>query len=164
MGKALERLCMELFMNNGNVLPNEVRMCYEDIPMCSEFLAEGDAVTTFIEKYEEFKANIHNGKYGKTTKFWVVYYKDALSNIIQIHHAVQTNDFGLRLDGLKKALPFCFALKKQNYARYGTIYVHSLANAETTHPGCKKLLLNKGLSVQAQSRYPLRTSTDQGGE
>ena len=69
MGKALERLCMELFMNNGNVLPNEVRVCYEDIPMSSEFLSGGDAVRTFIEKYEEFKADIRSGKYGKTAKF-----------------------------------------------------------------------------------------------
>ena len=121
MGEALERLCMELFMNNGNVLPNEIRMCCEDIPMSSEFLAEGDAVTTFIEKYKEFKANIHNGKYEKAAKFWVVYYMDVLSNIIQNHHAVQTNDFGLQLDGLKKALPFRFALNKQNYVRYGKI-------------------------------------------
>ena len=89
--------------------------------MSSEFLAEGDAVTTFIEKYEEFKANIHNGKYEKAAKFWVVYYMDVLSNIIQNHHAVQTNDFGLQLDGLKKALPFRFALNKQNYVRYGKI-------------------------------------------
>ena len=78
MREALERLCMELFLKNENVLPNEVRMCCEDIPMSSEFLAEGDAVTTFIEKYEEFKADIHNGKYGKTAKFWVVYYMDVL--------------------------------------------------------------------------------------
>ena len=164
MGEALERLCMELFMNNGNVLPNEVLMCCEDIPMSSEFLEEGDAVTTFIEKYEEFKADARNGKCGKTAKFWAVYYMDVLSNIIQIHHAVQTNDFGLQLDRLKKALPFCFALNKQNYARYGTIYVRSLANIETMHPGFKKLLLNKGVSVQAQSRYPLRMSIDQHGE
>ena len=146
---------MELFVNNGNVLPNEVRMCYEDIPMSSEFLAEGDAVTTFIEKYEEFKIDIRNGKYGKTAKFWVVYYMDVLSNIIQIHHAVQTNDFGLRLENV---------LNKQNYARYGTIYVHSLAKIEATHPGCKKLLLNKVLSVQAQSCYLLRTSIHRRGE
>ena len=164
MGEALERLCMELFMNNGNVLSNEVRICYEDIPMSSEFLAESDAVTMFIEKCEEFKADIHNGKYGKTAKFWVVYYMDVLSNIIQIHHAGQTNDFGLRFDGLKKALPFYFALNKHNYARYGTIYVHSLANIGAKHPGCKKLILNKGLSVQAQCRYPLRKSIDQRGE
>ena len=39
-----------------------------------------------------------------------------------------------------------------------------MANIETAHPGCKKLLLNKGLSVQAQSRYPLRTSKDQRGK
>ena len=43
-------------------------------------------------------------------------------------------------------------------------FMHSLANTETTHPGCKKLLLNKGLSVHAQSRYPFRTSLDQRGE
>ena len=164
MGEALERLCMELFMNNENVFPNEVQMCQEDIPISYEFLAKGDAVTTFIDKYDEFKANIRNGKYGKTAKFWVVYYMDVQSSIIQIYHAVQTNDFGLRLDGLKKALPFCFAINKQNCTRYGTIYVHSLANMETTRPGCKKLLLNKGLSVKAQYRYPLRTSIDQRGE
>ena len=70
----------------------------------------------------------------------------------------------MRLDRLEKALPICFALNKQNYARYGTIYVYSLANIETTHPGYKMLLLNKGLSVQAQSRYSLRTSIDQHGE
>ena len=40
-------------MNNGNVHPNEVRMCYEDIPVSSEFIEKGDAITTFIEKYEE---------------------------------------------------------------------------------------------------------------
>ena len=37
-------------MNNGNILTNEVQMFYEDIPMSSGFLAEGDAVTTSIEK------------------------------------------------------------------------------------------------------------------
>ena len=63
MGEALVRLRMEPFKNNGNVLPNEVRMCYEDIPMSFEFLTEGDAVTKFIEKYEEFTADIRNGKY-----------------------------------------------------------------------------------------------------
>ena len=111
-----------------------------------------------------FKADIGSGKYGKTAQFWTVYYMNLLSIIIQIHHAVQTNDFGLWLDGLKKALPFCLDLNKRDFARYGAIYIHSLANIEITHPGCKKLLLNKGLSVQAQSTYPLRTSVDQWGE
>ena len=113
MGERIERFFMELFMNNGNVLSNEVRMCCEEIPMSSKFLADGDAVTPFTDKYEEFKADIRNGKYGKTAKFWVAYYMDVLSKIIQIHHVIQTNDFGLRLDALKKALPFCFALNKQ---------------------------------------------------
>ena len=73
MGERLERFCMELFMNNGNVLSNEIRMCYEEIPKSSKFFADGDAVTPFTEKYEESKADIRNGKYGKTAKLWVVY-------------------------------------------------------------------------------------------
>ena len=72
MGEALERLCMELFVNNGNVLPNEVQMCYEDIPMSFDFLAENEAVETFVEQYMKFKTDIRHGKYGKTAKFWVV--------------------------------------------------------------------------------------------
>ena len=132
--------------------------------MSSEFLSKSDTVTTFIEKYEEFKAEIRNGNYGKTAKLWVVYDMDVLSNIIQIYHAVKTDDFGLRLDGLKKALSFYFALNKQNFARYGTIYVHSLANIETTHPGCKKLLLNKGLPVQGQSRQKINVENKQSTE
>ena len=54
-GEALERLRMKLFMNNSNVLANEVRMCYEDIPISSEFLAEGDAVITFMESMKNSK-------------------------------------------------------------------------------------------------------------
>ena len=74
--------------------------------------------------------------------------------------AVQENDFFLRLHGLKYLLPFCFALK-QNYARYGSFYVHSLENLDNTHPGCRELIQEKGLSVQAQDRYPARTPIDQ---
>ena len=63
--------------------------------MSSEFLSKSDAVTTFIKKYEEFKAEIRNGNYGKTAKLWVAYDMDVLSDIIQIYHAVKTNACGL---------------------------------------------------------------------
>ena len=148
IGEAVERLCLELFLKQGNAFPGPVQMRYEDLPTCLELLTNESEITAFIDKYKQFKVRIRNGEHGKTAQFWLVYYLDVLSNITQIHHAVQTNDFGLRHDGLKKILPFCFVLNKQNYARYG----------------CKELLLDKGLSVQAQSRYPLRTSIDQRGE
>ena len=81
-----------------------------------------------------------------------------------LHMAVQENDFLLRLYALKYLLPFCFALNKQNYARYGSFYVHSLENLNNTHLGCRELIQEKGLSVQAQDRYPARTPIDQKGE
>ena len=164
IGEALERLCLELFLKQGNAFPGPVQMRYEDLPTCLELLTNESKITAFIDKYKQFKVRIRNWEHEKTAQCWFVYYLDVLSNITQIHHTVQTNDFGLRHDGLKKILPFCFVLNKQNYARYGSIYVHYLANIDITHPGCKELLLDKGLSVQAQSRYPLRTSIDQRGE
>ena len=39
-----------------------------------------------------------------------------------------------------------------------------LQNIENIYPGLKTLLETKGLSVQAQNRYPLRTAIDQRGE
>ena len=82
----------------------------------------------------------------------------------QIHYSVQTNNYDLRLDGLKKALPLFFALNKQNYSRYGSIYVNILSQLEEIFPGCKDLLVKKALLVQSQDRYPLRTNIDQCGE
>ena len=57
-----------------------------------------------------------------------------------------------------------FVLNKQNYPRYGSIYVNSLELLEQTHPGCLELIQNKGLSVQAQDKYQCRTAIDQRGE
>ncbi|KAG1685941.1 hypothetical protein GQR58_008889 [Nymphon striatum] len=44
------------------------------------------------------------------------------------------------------------------------IYVNTLENLEITHPGCKELLSEKGLSVQGQDRYKCRIAIDQRGE
>ena len=57
-----------------------------------------------------------------------------------------------------------FALNKQNYARYGAFYVNVLENIATVYPGLKEIIEEKGLSVQGQEYYSLRTATDQRGE
>lgn len=67
----------------------------------------------------------------------------------------------MRLHGLKTALPFIFAMNKQNYARNEAIYVNTLENLEKTYPGCKELLSEKGLSMQRQNRYKCRIAIDQ---
>ena len=77
---------------------------------------------------------------------------------------IQENDFEKRVLGCKYFLPFYFALKYSNYARYGSYYVQVLKSIEQMYPGLKDMLKCKGLSVQAQEKYSLRTSIDQRGE
>ena len=81
-----------------------------------------------------------------------------------IHTSIQENDFEKRVPGWKYFLPFYFALNYSNYARYGSYYVQVLESIEQMYPGLKDMLKCKGLSVQAQEKYSLRTSIDQRGE
>ena len=43
-------------------------------------------------------------------------------------------------------------LNKQNYARYGSLYVHYLENLDATRSGCRELIQERGLSVQGRDR------------
>ena len=145
-------------------MPDRVRILLENESV-DEFeikrLLEDGEVRNMMIRYNRFKEKIRHGDYGKTAQFWLLYYFDIMFNQHLTHYAVQTNNFMLRLHGLKTALPFFFALNLQNYARYGSIYVNTLENLDTMHPGCKELLSHKGLSVQAQERYACRIAIDQ---
>ena len=72
IGEALERLCLELFLKQGNAFPGPVQMCYEDLPTCLELLTNESEITAFIDKYKQFKVRIRNGEHGKTAQFWLV--------------------------------------------------------------------------------------------
>ena len=61
-------------------------------------------------------------------------------------------------------MPYFVSLNKTNYSRYGAYYVKQLKNLDQSHPGCKEIIQSKGLSVQAQDKYPLRTPIDQHGK
>ena len=64
------------------------------------------------------------------------------------------------MDG-RTLLPLMFSLNKQ---RYGSCYINTIENSDDTHPGCRELIQNKGLSVQGQEKYLCRTVIDQRGE
>ena len=155
--EALERLLFERFLTivNDTDIPDVImcnllnRKATDNLLNDIEFNIEVARVFTL---YENFKQDIRSGNYGKTAQFWVVYYLDIMANQHLLHTAVQEDDFFLRLHGLKYLLPFCFALNKQNYARYGSFYVHSLENLDNTHPGCRELIHGKGLSVHSSTR------------
>ena len=80
------------------------------------------------------------------------------------HSVVQENDIEKLAFVWYSFLPFYFVLDKQNYAWYGSFYVTMLLNMEVTYPGLKTLIAEKGISIQGQDRYPLRTFVDQRGE
>ena len=113
--------------------------------------------------YEHYRNSVRNGKLGKTVTFWLTYL-DLVRMQHVIHTSIQENDFEKRVLGWKYFLPFYFALNYSNYARYGSYYVQVLESIEQMYPGLKDMLKCKGLSVQAQEKYSLRTSIDQRGE
>ena len=164
--EALERLLFKRF-SSIHGLPDvvkEAKSCSSVSGEEIERLLSDAEVIKLLEEYGDFKESVRKGNHGMTPQFWLVHYLDIMPNQHLLHSAIQSNNFSLRLHGLKTALPFLFALNKQNYARYGAIYVNTLENLERTHPGCKELLSEKGLSVQGQDRYKCRIAIDQRGE
>ena len=74
-------------------------------------------------------------------------YQKAIDRKHKFHFSVNANDFDLRLKCWKDSLPLCFAINKQNYARYGIYNITQLENINLTHPSAKEELQEKGLSV-----------------
>ena len=166
LAETLERLLFERFLTTIDEIPKvlEERPPCRDVKEYFEKLVEDESIHELLEQYMKFEEDVRSGIHGKTSQFWLLYYIDIMRNQHLIHFAVQTNNFLLRLHGLKRVLPLMFALNKQNYARYGSLYVNSLENLEETHPGCLELIKHKGISVQGQNKYPCRTAIDQRGE
>ena len=57
-----------------------------------------------------------------------------------------------------------FLFDKENYALYGSVYVHKLLNMKAIYPLLKALLTKKESSVQHQNCYPLKILVDQRGD
>ena len=153
LAEALERLSFKMFVESTLYVPPIVRSLLLEQKANEQYLdiLEGDdEVKFFLARYEAFKGDVRNGLHGKTAQFWTVYYLDIMSNLHMTHYSVQTNNYNLRLEGLKNVLPFCFALNKQKYARYGSIYINSLQNLDDTHDGCKELLKEKELDCLSE--------------
>ena len=93
-------------------MPDRVRILLENESVDEfeiERLLEDGEVRNMMIRYNRFKEKIRHGDYGKTAQFWLLYYFDIMFNQHLTHYAVQTNNFMLRLHGLKTALPFFFA-------------------------------------------------------
>ena len=159
--ETLERLLLRRFLTEWDVSIPET---FAQIAQEPDLPTINDVCVAFIRKYEEFKQSIRDGKLGKTPQFWPVLYLDLMRTQNWAHLAVHDNNLDLRYYCYKFFLPLYFALHKTNYARYASYDVKMLENMEVLYPGLKDLLSEKGMSVQAQERFPLRVPVDQRGE
>ena len=167
--EALERLLFERFIRESDKsLADSLAQLDVDFKAATDgFIAdvtEKEGFLTVQKEYLEYKEKIQSGDLGKTSQFWLVNYLDIMKTLHLIHSAVQENDFAQRLEGWSRMMPYFFSLNKTNYSRYGSYYIQKLRTLEKSHPGCKELISGKGLSVQAQDHYPLRTPIDQREE
>ena len=92
-----------------------------------------------VNKFENYRQEVREGKKGKTAQFWIRYL-DLMRLQHQIYTAIQTNDFDIRLNAWKEMLPLYFALNKTNYARYGTWYVQTMTEVDDCYPSLRELL------------------------
>ena len=108
----------------------------------AETCCEGDSRTRVLK-----------GHLGKTAQFWMRYV-DRVWNILNFQLATKENNLSLHRGCLEKMVSLFFSYDHQNYARYTAVYLQTVLNLPTTHPGAEKLLEEKGFSVN-RSAVPL---------
>ena len=161
--EALERLLFERFLEECNlVIPGSYVAAAkeQDVNFPEVISSEAD----FFTKYQEFWQLVRDGEFGLTAQFWLSLYLDLMEKQHLIHIAVHENNFDLRALCWNSFLSLYFSLQKVNYARYCSFYVEVLLKMEKLYPGCKGLLREKEMYVQAQEHLPLRVAIDQRGE
>ena len=107
---------------------------------------------TFFKKYQEFENEMREGKYGKTSQFWLQYV-DAVTVIELLYLAVKRNEFTVYRYCLHKLAATFFSFNGHNYARYLTYFSVFLMNIENSHPGAQEILERGAISV-ARSFIP----------
>ena len=111
LSEALERLVLQWFVTSVDAIPDALSENLQSQTADEEIvntLMNNEEIGAFLAKFEEYKDEIRKGNHGKTSQFWLVYYLDIMQNQHLLHTLIQTNNFYLRLRGLKTMLPYFF--------------------------------------------------------
>ena len=159
--EAIERLFCEAFFQS---IPEELDSTLKADPLQLDVnsILNETLFKEYEDMYNSFKDRCAQGEFGLTPQFWILY-QQAVNRQHKLHLSINTNDYYLRLQCWKESLPYCFALNKQNYSRYGTYYCKLLENLDSTHPGARTELQEKGLSV-CRNTLNVGQSIDGAGE
>ena len=75
---------------------------------------------TMVNKFENYRQEVREGKKGKTAQFWIMYL-DLMRLEHQIHTVIQTNDFNIRLNAKRRSKRRKFQNEVYFYCRWYTI-------------------------------------------
>ncbi|XP_066933544.1 uncharacterized protein [Clytia hemisphaerica] len=160
--EALERLLLRRFLfDKSPHIPHALRAVNFEMSKLDDKSSEG--LDTFFKKYISYRKEVSTGTIGNTARFWMIYL-DLIRAQTMAHTAIQENDWKSLMHCWKEFLPMYFILNKRNYARYGAYYYENMTNLKSNYPGAENDLSLNGISVQAQSNYPIMTAADQRGE
>ena len=158
INRLFEKAHINLSPSNKNTLEKNIRNEEED----HESKLNHNEFKSYYQSYFELKKKSLSGEFGATTQFWMTY-QEIIDLIHQLHYAINVNDFSLRLSSWEELLKLSFTMNKQNYSRYGTYYVLQLRSLDSTHPGARQEIEEKGISV-CRNDFGIRQSIDGAGE
>jgi len=155
---ALERMLLRTFQDNvqlsegSDSLSAAVVLASEPSAENLHAAAESENCKTFLKAYENFKASVRQGAFGKTAQFWLQYC-DSVWTLLMFLRAVKENDLDLFVKCMRKMCGLLFSADHLNYGKYLPVYYTQLCNLQKSHPGAEKLIRDCGFSV-ARSVVP----------
>jgi len=161
MVDAVERLLLRAFTGNKPKLEIagleelSTELSYHKV---GEFVTKHE-FTSFMKLYNEFLAQVRNGKLGKTAPFWLQYV-DCVWQLLRFHRAVKENNLEEYMSSMRSLCSLLFSSDHLNYARYLPLYYYQLTMLLSTHPGAQELLSSKGFSVSRSNVPACRNALD----
>ena len=120
---------------------------------------QNDGCKKMMSLLTDFEGKVRKGEMGKTAQFWMLY-MDRVWLMLQLQRATKENNLDLHLESLQQMCKLFFSYDHQNYSRYTALYLVSMLNLPTTHPGAEDLLRKNGFSVKRSEVPSCRTAVD----
>ena len=162
LANVLERKLYDQFVTTvSQERIDEFRSILDSSPTESDdlerYIREHPIIQDHMRQYETFFHETMDGRLGPTATFWTTYVFIVNRVYRDLQRAVRTNDVSGYLAVLPTLVDIFFALNRQNYARWGTLFLDKLHNAE---PQFRAILERGAFSIRHTKKHFSRTAID----
>ena len=154
--KLYERFIKDVPEEECDEIATTMNSAPDDVSEVEAFLSN-DAIKKHLKSYEDFFHSLIDGNLGPTAQFWAnyIYLINRLHRKIQC--CVKTNDVQGYIDAFPSMLAVFFGLNRPNYARWGTLFMQKLQNADEKFID----ILEKGaFSIRRTEKHFSRSAVD----